>query len=139
MKLTRRYRFSASHRLHSAALSDSDNHRIYGKCNNPFGHGHDYVLDVTVAGPLDEDTGRIVDLEKLDTLVAEQILRPFDHRDLNREAAAFLETPPTTENLAVEVGRRLGERWRDAFNGSAARLEKIRIEETKRNSVELSL
>lgn len=139
MKLTRRYRFSASHRLHSAALSDSENSRVYGKCNNPFGHGHDYVLDVTVAGPLDEETGRIVDLTKLDGLIAGQILQPFDHRNLNREVDAFAETVPTTENLAVEIGRRLSNAWDAAFNEAGTRLEAIRIQETKRNSFEWRL
>ncbi|MBV9084757.1 MAG: 6-carboxytetrahydropterin synthase, partial [Acidobacteriaceae bacterium] len=72
--LTRRYRFSASHRLHSQQLSEAENARLYGKCNNPFGHGHDYILEVTVAGPVDEVTGRIVPLHALDALVKHKVL-----------------------------------------------------------------
>jgi 6-pyruvoyltetrahydropterin/6-carboxytetrahydropterin synthase len=137
--LTRRYRFSSSHRLHSPALSEAENARLYGKCNNPFGHGHDYVLDVTVGGPLDEATGRVVDLTALDTLIEEQVLGPFEHRNLNREVPAFAGVVPTTENLAAEIGRRLEGAWAAAFNGSGTRLQRIRIEETKRNSFALEL
>jgi 6-pyruvoyltetrahydropterin/6-carboxytetrahydropterin synthase len=137
MRLTRRYRFSASHRLHSHLLSQTENQRVYGKCNNPYGHGHDYVLEVRVRGPLDETTGRIVDLETLDGLVAEQVISAFEHRDLNTELEAFRDLPPTTENLAVVIQQRLRESWPGAFRNGSAVLDRIRIEETKRNSIEL--
>ena len=137
MTLTRRYRFSASHRLNSPKLSDTENDRVYGKCNNPFGHGHDYVLFVSVRGPLDAETGRIVDLDTLDSLVARQVIEPFEHRNLNTEVEAFRELVPTTENLANEIRRRLQQEWKSAFNGAATVLDRIRIEETKRNHIEI--
>ncbi len=137
MRLTRRYRFSASHRLHSAQLSPEANDRVYGKCNNPFGHGHDYILDVSVRGPLDERTGRVVDLDELDGLVGREILTAFEHRNLNAEVPAFRDLVPTTENLAVEIRRRLESAWPAPFQRSGTTLDRIRIEETKRNSVQL--
>ena len=138
MTLTRRYRFSASHRLHASQLTDEQNSRLYGKCNHPYGHGHDYVLDVSVRGPLDAATGRIVDLDTLDTLVAREVLAPFEHRNLNIEVDAFRGTVPTTENLAVEIRGRLDRAWPAAFGQRGPRLDRIRIEETKRNHIELA-
>jgi 6-pyruvoyltetrahydropterin/6-carboxytetrahydropterin synthase len=137
MRLTRRYRFSASHRLHSPELTDERNRTLYGKCNHPYGHGHDYVLDVSVRGLLDASTGRIVDLDTLDALVAREVLSPFEHRNLNLEVDAFRATVPTTENLAVEIRGRLHRCWTGAFGESGPRLDRIRIEETKRNYIEL--
>ena len=137
MKLTRRYRFSASHRLHTPALSESENARVFGKCNNPYGHGHDYVLEVTVEGPLDAETGRVVDLEHLDLLVRREILEPFEHRNLNADVPEFTGVVPTSENIAVETGRRLRSAWRAVF-GEFPALETIRIFETRRNIFELS-
>jgi 6-pyruvoyltetrahydropterin/6-carboxytetrahydropterin synthase len=134
--LTRRYRFSASHRLHSAQLSKQENERVYGKCNNPFGHGHDYVLDVSVTGSIESSTGRIVDLDTLDRLVRERVLGPFEHRNLSVEVPEFKALVPTTENLAVEIDRRLRQAWPADFNGTSPRLEKIRIQETPRNIFE---
>jgi 6-pyruvoyltetrahydropterin/6-carboxytetrahydropterin synthase len=139
MRLTRRYRFSASHRLHAAQLSEGDNEQLYGKCNNPFGHGHDYVLDVSVRGPLDKVTGRIVDLEALDKVVHEQILQPFEHRYLNADVPEFARVVPTTENLVVEIKNRLERVWSAAFGPEPPALDKIRIQETKRNIIELAI
>ena len=138
MTLTRRYRFSASHRLHSAALSEPENARVYGKCNNPYGHGHDYVLEVSVHGPLDRETGRIVDLETLDGLVRSEILDAFEHRNLNADVPAFASAVPTTENIIMEIRRRLAGGWARAFPQGAPSLDKVRIEETRRNTFELS-
>src|SRR5512138_2689271 len=101
MHVTRRYRFSASHRLHAPGLGDEENRRVYGKCNNPFGHGHNYVLDVTAQGPLDPATGRAADPAQLDAFVRREILDAMDHRNLNTEVPAFAGSPPTSENLAV--------------------------------------
>jgi 6-pyruvoyltetrahydropterin/6-carboxytetrahydropterin synthase len=137
MTLTRRYRFSASHRLHSHHLSDAENQRIFGKCNNPFGHGHDYVLEVSVGGPLDVETGRIVDLDTLDGLIARQVVSPFEHKNLNEEVEAFRTIVPTTENLAIEIRRRLQHEWPSAFGARGPSLDSIRIEETRRNSIKL--
>ena len=131
MKLTRRYRFSASHRLDTPALSAEQNRRLYGKCNNPYGHGHDYVLDVTVAGMPDE-SGQVIAREALDALVGERILARFDHRNLNTDIAELAGVVPTTESVAVAVERALAENW-----ALRARLDRVRISETERNIFEL--
>lgn len=131
--VTRRYRFCASHRLHTDALGEEENRRLYGKCNNPFGHGHNYELEVSARGPVDDATGRAVDLNALDTLVRRRVIEPLDHRNLNEEIEAFAEAVPTSENLGLEVARRLKQNWREAFPGPWPRLEKIRITETPRN------
>src|SRR6266446_8240991 len=99
MKLTSRYRFSASHRLDTPALSLEENRELYGKCNNPYGHGHDYVLDVSVTGPLDAASGQVVNIQVLDRLVGEQILRDFDHKYMNADVPEFGNVVPTSENI----------------------------------------
>jgi 6-pyruvoyltetrahydropterin/6-carboxytetrahydropterin synthase len=136
IRLTRRYGFSASHRLHSSLLSDEENNSIYGKCNNPFGHGHNYEIELTLLGPVDRSTGRVVDLAALDRLAQQEILTPLSHRNLNEEVAAFREAVPTTENLAIELDRRLRGAWPSAFP-SGPELETIRIRETDRNICEI--
>lgn len=132
--LTRRYRFSASHRLHSADLTDEQNASIYGKCNNPGGHGHNYVLHVTVAGPVNPDTGMVMDLALLDRIVGEHVTRPFDRAFLNAEA--FSDRVPTTENLCAEIFRRLEMVLRSEAARGEARLVKILVEETSLNYFE---
>jgi 6-pyruvoyltetrahydropterin/6-carboxytetrahydropterin synthase len=127
--LTRRYMFSASHRLHSDAMSDAENAAAYGKCNNPYGHGHNYTLEVTVSGQVDESTGMICNLTNLDGFVQREILERFDHQNLNT-LAEFAGTVPTTENLCVAVYDIL----RRGFH--PAHLEKVRFEETMMNSFE---
>jgi 6-pyruvoyltetrahydropterin/6-carboxytetrahydropterin synthase len=127
--LTRRYRFAASHRLHSPKFSDAENQLLYGKCNNPYGHGHNYAVEVTLTGPVDPATGMIANLGELDPFVERLVIDAFDHKYLNEEVAEFQAAVPTTENLAREIYRRL----RDF---PSARLEKVRIEETSKNSFE---
>ena len=129
LELTRRYALAASHRLHSPHLSDAENERIYGKCNNPYGHGHNYVVEVTVTGPVDPATGMITNLSDLDAYVAREVIEPFDHTYLNKDVEAFRECVPTTENFCMEIFERL-----KRFPG--ARLVRIRLEETGRNSFE---
>ena len=129
LELTRRYELAASHRLHSTQLDDAENQRIYGKCNNPYGHGHNYVVEVTVTGPVDPATGMIANLADLDGYVERQIIEPFDHTYLNKDVAAFRDRVPTTENFCMEIFERLKK-----FPG--ARLVRIRLEETGRNSFE---
>lgn len=136
-RVTRQYRFSASHRLHSDVLSEEKNQHLYGKCNNPYGHGHNYVVDVSAHGPIDERTGRAVDIRLLDQLVTQQVLGPFEHRNLNAEVGAFERVVPTSENLAAEICRRLKHNWSTVFPGEWPRLEKIRIAETPRNIFEI--
>ncbi|MBM3773776.1 MAG: 6-pyruvoyl tetrahydrobiopterin synthase [Acidobacteria bacterium] len=138
IRLTRRYRFCASHRLHAPGLSESENRALYGKCNHPFGHGHNYVLDVSVRGPVDPDTGLAVELEALDRLVGRNILEAIDHRNLNAEVEAFREAVPTSENLGLEIYRRLSSGWGSAFPPNRPALEKIRIAETEKNIFEIS-
>lgn len=136
LRVARRYRFSASHRLHSPHLSADRNREIYGKCNNPYGHGHDYILEVVARGEADPVTGLLLKVADLDALVRDSVLNDFDLADMNRQIPAFQQTPPTTENLAVEVERRIAQAWPRVFP-PAARFERIRILETKRNHVEL--
>jgi 6-pyruvoyltetrahydropterin/6-carboxytetrahydropterin synthase len=138
IRVTRKYRFSASHRLHTKALTDAENRQLYGKCDNPYGHGHNYEVAVSVRGPLDPRSGRALDSAVLDRLVEDQVLIPFDHRNLNEEVAEFQHSVPTTENLANEIFRRLEARWRSAFPGTWPILEKISIAETPRNIFEVS-
>jgi 6-pyruvoyltetrahydropterin/6-carboxytetrahydropterin synthase len=137
LSLTRRYRFAASHRLHTPRLSEAENRELYGKCNNAYGHGHNYEVEITVRGPVEEATGRTVDLEQLDQLVKKEVLDAFDHRNLNDEIPQFAEVVPTSENLALELERRLRAGWHGAFPGEWPRLEKIRIAETARNIFEV--
>ena len=136
-RVTRRYGFAASHRLNAPQLSAEENRRLYGKCNNPYGHGHDYVVEVSARGPLDARTGRAVDVDALDDLVRRQVLTPFDHRNLNEDVNSFQGVPPTSENLLLEICRRLKRDWKLAFPGEWPRLEKVRIAETPRNIFEM--
>ena len=137
MRVTRRYRFAASHRLHSAAFTDDQNRELYGKCSNPYGHGHDYVLDVTAVGPVNAASGQAVHVPTLDRLVSEQVLRDFDHRYLNVDISEFKTAVPTSENIIQVIEDRLSARWAEAFPGEWPRLEGIRLRETKRNVFEL--
>ena len=105
--LTRRAEFSASHYYHSAELSPEENRRIFGKCNNPHGHGHNYVLEVTVQGEVDRRSGMVVDLKHLKEVLQREVMDVLDHRFLNEEVAAFRESIPTTENIAIEIWRML--------------------------------
>jgi len=136
-RVTRRYQFAASHRLHTPQLSPEENRRIYGKCNHPYGHGHNYVVEVSARGPVDERSGCAVNTRDLDELVARQVLAPFAYRNLNAEVASFDGISPTSENLGLEICRRLKEHWREAFPEGWPRLEKIRIAETARNIFEV--
>jgi 6-pyruvoyltetrahydropterin/6-carboxytetrahydropterin synthase len=135
--VSRKYGFSATHRLNAAGLSEAENRAIYGKCNNAHGHGHNYEVEITVAGPVDGVTGRAVDLTALDALAAREVIEPLRYRNLNEEVEAFRTAVPTTENLTFEVDRRLRAAWQEAFPAGVPRLEKIRIWETERNICEV--
>jgi len=137
VRVARRYRFSASHRLHTELLPAERNREVFGKCNNPHGHGHDYVMDVIVEGRLDPSTGRLVPLDLLDDFVRRVWLSQVDRRNLNLDLAEFAALVPTTENLAAVAARRLQEAWPHWFGGSEARLERIRIRETRNNIFEV--
>lgn len=131
MTLTRRYRFCASHRLNAAPLSAEENRKLYGKCNNPYGHGHDYLLDITVEGAPDE-TGQIVGRKSLDELVQQRVLSRFDYKDLNTDIAELQGVVPTTESLAVAIENALNKNW-----PLRAKLARVRIAETAKNIFEL--
>ncbi len=134
--LTHRYHFSAGHRLHNASLSADENRRLYGKCNNPNGHGHNYRLEVTLAGPIDPATGMVCDLALLDQLVEEAVLTPFDHRNLNLDVDAFRGRVPTTENLCIEIFSRLAGKLENGEIPPGVRLARVRLEETSLNFFE---
>jgi 6-pyruvoyltetrahydropterin/6-carboxytetrahydropterin synthase len=138
IRVTRRYEFSASHRLHAGSLTEEENRRLYGKCNNPFGHGHNYVLEVSVRGPVDSRSGRAVDPAALDSLVSERVIQALDHKNLNQQIEAFDRIVPTTENLGLLIHDRLKQAWPAVFPGPWPQLEKVRIAETERNIFEVN-
>jgi len=127
--LTRRYVIAASHRLHSDQLSEAENRNIYGKCNNPFGHGHNYAVEVTVSGQVSRSTGMVCNLVDLDECFRREVMDRFDHQNLNTRAE-FADLVPTTENFATVIYQILKREFH------AAHLEKVRIEETQNNSFE---
>jgi 6-pyruvoyltetrahydropterin/6-carboxytetrahydropterin synthase len=127
--LSRRYLFSASHRLHSEAMSDVDNKATYGKCNNPYGHGHNYTVEVTVSGQVDPQTGMVCNLADLDRFMKREVLSRFDLENLNT-LQEFARQVPTTENLCI----RIYEIVHRGFH--LAHLERVRLEETMMNSFE---
>jgi 6-pyruvoyltetrahydropterin/6-carboxytetrahydropterin synthase len=127
--LTRRYLFSASHRLHSPEMSTAENQATYGKCNNPHGHGHNYALEVTVSGRVDATTGMVCNLVDLDQCVEREVLSRYDLENLNT-MKEFVVTVPTTENLCIEIFEILQRTFHYAH------LERVRLEETMMNSFE---
>ena len=126
---SRRYRISASHRLQTDAFTEAENRAVYGKCNNPHGHGHNYVVEVTVGGPVSAETGMVCDLVDLDSCVRREVVDRFDHTNLNLDQL-FRHRVPTTENLCIEVYRLLAA----AFD--KAEVVRVRVEETSNNSFE---
>jgi 6-pyruvoyltetrahydropterin/6-carboxytetrahydropterin synthase len=131
---SRRYHFSASHRLHVDALSEEQNRATFGKCNNPFGHGHNYVVEVTVLGPVDEATGMVVDLAELDSFAQREVIDLFDYANLNT-LEVFRDRVTTTENVCVEMWA-IFSRFVETGEFSQVKLERIRVEETGNNSFE---
>ncbi len=136
LTVTRAYDFSASHRLHSAHLSDTENADIFGKCNWANGHGHNYEVEVTLAGEPDPRTGHLIALDKLDALVEDEVLRPYDHRHLNHDAPEFAHLNPTSENLTRVIWDKLARRLAQSGEMGAARLYKVVVRETARNYFE---
>src|SRR5579863_4126957 len=122
--LTRKAEFSASHYYHNPELSAEENRRIFGKCNNPNGHGHNYVLEVTVKGEVDLRSGFVIDLKRLKNILHSEVLDAMDHRFLNKEVPEFLTRIPTTENLAIAIWQRLAPKLK------AAQLHRVRVYET---------
>jgi 6-pyruvoyltetrahydropterin/6-carboxytetrahydropterin synthase len=128
--VTRRLHFSAAHRVHNPALSDEENRRTFGKCDNPNWHGHNYILDVSVRGPLDERTGYVIDLTRVKEVVQQRVIDKVDHRNLNLEVDFLHGTIPTTENVIVAFWRELEPALRPA------RLTRLVLWETVNNYVE---
>jgi len=128
---SRRYTISASHRLHTEALSDAENRVVFGKCNNPYGHGHNYVIEATVGGEVDAATGMVINMATLDAIVKEHVIGRFDHRNLNLDPL-FSEQVSTTENLCMVMF--------DLLQASLkpAELVRVRVEETENNFFEYS-
>ena len=129
IRLTRAYHFCASHRLHVPEFSAEKNRQLFGKCNNPHGHGHNYRVEIGVGGELDAATGRVVDLEALDRIVNERVVKYLDHRYVNEDIAEFKTRVATTEVLGEVIRERLLAVWPPDFPP----LRDIRIQETKRN------
>ena len=127
--LNRRYLFSASHRLHNDRFADDANRELYGKCNNPYGHGHNYTLEVSVSGQVDRQTGMVCNLVDLDECVGRSILERYDHQNLNC-MPEFRDKVPTTENLCIHVFEILQREFRHAH------LERVKLDETLMNSFE---
>ena len=127
--LSRRYRLSASHRLHTDSYSPEENCTVYGKCNHPHGHGHNYVVEVTMSGAVDPVTGIVCNLGDLDGFMHREIVDRFDHKNLNLDAS-FRTLVPTTENLCVEIYTVIQAGF------TRAKLEKVRVEETSNNFFE---
>jgi 6-pyruvoyltetrahydropterin/6-carboxytetrahydropterin synthase len=127
--LGRRYRLSASHRLFCASLSEAENQKVYGKCANPHGHGHNYTVEVVVGGEIDGTTGMVCDLAELDGLVVREVLERFDHQNLNM-LESFRAAVPTTENLLLEIRKRLGRALPRRLTLA------VRVEETSNNFFE---
>jgi len=127
--LSRRYLFSASHRLHSDAMSAAENQATYGKCNNPYGHGHNYIIEITVSGRVDEKTGMICNLTDLDGFMEREVLARYDHENLNT-MKEFTKEVPTTENLCIQIYEIVQRGFHHAH------LERVKLEETMMNSFE---
>jgi 6-pyruvoyltetrahydropterin/6-carboxytetrahydropterin synthase len=122
--LTRKAEFAASHYYHNPKLSAEENRRIFGKCNNPLGHGHNYLLEVTVRGRVDARSGFVLDLKELKEILNREVLEAMDHRFLNKEVPEFRDQIPTTENLAIAIWRRLQPRMK------RAELDRVRVYES---------
>ncbi|HEY7404612.1 MAG TPA: 6-carboxytetrahydropterin synthase, partial [Candidatus Angelobacter sp.] len=122
--LTRKAEFSASHYYHNPEFTPEENQRVFGKCNNPNGHGHNYTLEVTVKGQVDQRSGFVVDLKQLKDIMNREVIDAMDHRFLNKEVAEFKDAIPTTENLAISIWRRLQPKLK------LAELHRVRVYET---------
>lgn len=130
IKLTRRATFSASHYYWNEAWSAAENERVFGKCANKNGHGHNYTLEVTVAGEPDPVTGFVVDLKALKDVIEEHVLAVYDHRHLNLEVPEFQKAVPTTENISIAIWKRLEAGLKAHPTMNIAQLEAVRVYET---------
>jgi len=127
MLITRREEFSASHACLNPALGPEENRALYGEDSNPNGHGHNYVVEVSIEGDPDPVSGMVFDLKRLKAVIRREVIEPFDHRFLNREVGPFDRVVPTTENIAREIWRRL----EPELAAANARLHRVRLYETE--------
>jgi len=123
--LTRKIEFAASHVYHNPAFSADENRRVFGKCNNPNGHGHNYTLEVTVKGEVDGQTGFVLDLKDLKEILNREVMDVFDHRHLNKEVPEFATEIPTTENIAISIWNRVAPKLNDGTH-----MHRVRVYET---------
>ncbi len=130
--ITRKFHFSASHRVYNPALSDDENLKRYGKCSNPNGHGHNYEMDITVSGDIDPEIGYVMDLTELKNLVDNEIINKVDHKNLNIDVDFMKRILPSTENIAVTFWNQIESK----INSKNRKLYSIKIRETLNNSVE---
>lgn len=128
--VTRREVFSASHRLYNEKFSDKENERVFGKCNNPNGHGHNYTLEVVVAGEINPETGYLIDLKKLKEIIIEHVIKKVDHKNLNLDVDFLRGKIPTAENIAIGIWDQL------AGKIPGGKLYSIKLYETENNYVE---
>lgn len=132
IRITRRERFSAAHRLFKEEWSEEKNYEVFGKCSNPNWHGHNYILFVTVEGEVDKETGFVVDLSQLGKIIKEKVIRHVDHKNLNLDVDFFKDTMSSTENIAIKFWERLEQPIQEI----GGKLYSIRIEETENNFAE---
>ena len=122
VEITRKVRFCAAHRYHREDWTAEKNREVFGACNNPHGHGHNYELEVTLRGPVDPFTGMVINLRRVDEILQEQVVSRFDHRNINKEVEGFESVVPTTENLAIHIWKLI----EPGFNRAAVRLSRVR-------------
>ena len=125
VEITRKVRFCAAHRYHREDWTAEKNREVFGACNNPHGHGHNYELEVTLRGPVDPFTGMVINLRRVDEILQEQVVSRFDHRNINKEVEGFESAVPTTENLAIQIWKLI----EPGFNREAVRLSRVRLRE----------
>ena len=123
VEITRKVRFCAAHRYHREDWTAEKNREVFGACNNPHGHGHNYELEVTLRGPVDPFTGMVINLRRVDEILQEQVVSRFDHRNINKEVEGFESTVPTTENLVIHIWKLI----EPGFNREEVRLSRVRL------------
>jgi 6-pyruvoyltetrahydropterin/6-carboxytetrahydropterin synthase len=128
--VTRREVFSSSHRLHNRELTDEENYEIFGKCNSPNGHGHNYILEVVVSGEIDPKTGYVIDLKQLKTIILDNVIKKVDHKHLNYDVDFLEGINPTTENVAVGIWDQIVDKL------PSGKLYSVKLHETENNYIE---
>ena len=125
VEITRKVRFCAAHRYHREDWTAEKNREVFGACNNPHGHGHNYELEVTLRGPVDPFTGMVINLRRVDEILQEQVVSLLDHRNINEEVKGFEDTVPTTENLAIHIWKLI----EPGFSREEVHLSRVRLRE----------